>query len=61
MIPKDKVEAIIVKHEKIEKELSSSQIDPKEYAAKSKEYSELNNVISIAKNYLNYANEKKKN
>ena len=60
MIPKDKVEAIIVKHEKIEKELSSSQIDPKEYAAKSKEYSELNNVISIAKNYLNYENEKKK-
>ena len=59
MIPKDKVEAIIVKHEKIEKELSSSQIDPKEYAAKSKEYSELNNVISIAKNYLNYENEKK--
>ncbi len=60
MIPKDKVEAIIVKHENIEKELSSSQIDPKEYAAKSKEYSELNNVISIAKSYLNYENEKKK-
>ena len=60
MIPKDKIEAIIAKHINIEKELSSSKIDPKIYAKKSKEYSELSGVISIAKNYLNYDNEKKK-
>ena len=37
MIPKDKVEAIVSKHDKIEKELSSGSIDTKTYAQKSKE------------------------
>ena len=41
MIPKDKVEAIVSKHNSIEKELSSGNIDPKKFADKSKEYSEL--------------------
>ena len=41
MIPKEKVEAIVSKHNSIEKELASGSIDPKNFAEKSKEYSEL--------------------
>ena len=43
----------------LEKELSSGNIDPKLFAKKSKEYSNLGNIISIAKEYLNFDNEKK--
>ena len=42
MIPKDKVEAIVSKHNSIEKELSSGNVDPKSFAEKSKEYGGLN-------------------
>ena len=52
MIPKEKVEAIVSKHNNIEKELSSGQIDPKTFATKSKEYSDLGNIIVVAKEYL---------
>ena len=54
MLPKSKVEDIIIRYENIEKELSSGKINPKEFAEKSKEYSELKNIVDIAKNYLNY-------
>ena len=54
MLPKSKVEDIIILYENIEKELSSGKINPKEFAEKSKEYSELKNIVDIAKNYLNY-------
>ena len=59
MIPKEKVEAIVSKHNTIEKELSSGNIDPKKFAEKSKEYSELGNILKNAISYLNFSNEKR--
>ena len=59
MIPIQKVKEIISKHELLEKELSSGSLEPKLFAKKSKEYSNLENIISTAKNYLNFENEKK--
>ena len=59
MIPKDKVEAIVLNYNKIEKELSSSNLDPKKYVEKSKEYYELKGIIDYAKNYLNFEKERK--
>ena len=59
MIPKEKVEAIVSKHNSIEKELSSGNIDPKKFAEKSKEYSELGNILKNAISYLNFSNEKR--
>ena len=59
MIPKDKVEAIVLNCNKIEKELSSSNLDPKKYVEKSKEYSELKGILNYAKSYLNFEKEKK--
>ena len=59
MIPLQKVKDIISKHNNLEKELSSGKIEPKLFAKKSKEYSNLGNIISTAKEYLNFDNEKK--
>ena len=59
MIPKDKVEAIVSKHNLIEKELSSGSLDSKKFAEKSKEYSELGGVLKCAVSYLSYENDKK--
>ncbi len=59
MIPEDKVKDIITKHDALEKELSSGNIDPKLYAKKSKEYSNLGEVIQIAKEYVNFENNKR--
>tara|TARA_A100001011_G_scaffold127929_1_gene134961 strand:- start:839 stop:1912 length:1074 start_codon:yes stop_codon:yes gene_type:complete len=59
MIPKEKVEAIVSKHNSIEKELASGSIDPKNFAEKSKEYSELGDILKNAKGYLNFTKEKK--
>ena len=59
MIPKEKIEAILSKHNSIEKELSSGNIDPKNFAEKSKEYAELGIILKNAKGYLNFTNEKK--
>ncbi len=59
MIPLQKVKEIIVKHNSLEKELSTGNIDPKLFAKKSKEYSSLGNIISVAKEYLNFETEKK--
>tara|TARA_B100000575_G_scaffold292909_1_gene302636 strand:- start:664 stop:1740 length:1077 start_codon:yes stop_codon:yes gene_type:complete len=58
MIPIDKVKDIISKHDSLEKELSSGKIDPKLFAKKSKEYSNLGGIISIAREYINFENEK---
>ena len=49
MVPIDKVKDIITKHDSLEKELSSGKVDPKLFAKKSKEYSNLGGVISIAR------------
>ena len=59
MIPLEKVKDIIKQHNFLEKELSSGNIDAKSFAKKSKEYSNLGSIISIAKEYLNFEKEKK--
>ena len=59
MIPLQKVQEIITKYDILEKELSSGKVEPKQFAKKSKEYSNLGNIISIAKSYINFDNEKK--
>jgi peptide chain release factor 1 len=58
MIPKEKIEALVARHDSIEKELSSGNIESKLYASKSKEYSELGNIIKFARNYLKIEQEK---
>ena len=58
MIPLQKVKDIISKHDVLEKELSSGALDPKSFAKKSKEYSNLGNIISIAKEYINFEKDK---
>ena len=59
MIPLQKVKDIIDKHNILEKELSSGKVDPKLFAKKSKEYSNLGRIILVAKKYINFENEKK--
>tara|TARA_B100002019_G_C21243695_1_gene587049 strand:+ start:117 stop:1190 length:1074 start_codon:yes stop_codon:yes gene_type:complete len=59
MIPLKKVQEIIDKHDMLEKELSLGNIDPKFYAKKSKEYSDLGNIVKIAKEYVRFDYEKK--
>ncbi len=59
MIPIEKVQDIIARHDNLEKELSSSSIDPKNFAKKSKEYSSLGSIVSIARDYLKFDTEKK--
>ena len=54
MIPIDKVRDIISKHELLEKELSSNEIDKKNFCKKSKEYSDLNEILNSAKQYLSF-------
>ena len=49
MIPLNTIRELISKHKLIEKELSSGNIDKKDFAKKSKEYSELNEIIDNAK------------
>ena len=59
MIPLDKVRDIITKYESLEKELSSGNVDSKLFAKKSKEYSSLGGIIMIAREYINFENEKR--
>ncbi len=59
MIPLQKVKDIILRHDALEKDLSSANIEPKLLAKKSKEYSNLGNIISIAKEYINFDTLKK--
>ena len=58
MIPIDKVKNIIERHILLEKELSSGKIQPKFLAKKSKEYSDLKNIIPIAKEYIDFEKNK---
>ena len=58
MIPKKNIEDLINKHSSLEKELSSSNLDTKLFAEKSKEYSDLNEIIDEAKKYISFDNEK---
>ena len=54
MIPAGKVKDLISRHKILEKELSSGEIDKNKFAEKSKEYSELNDIILISKQYIEY-------
>ena len=58
MIPIQKVKDIILKHETLEKELSSGSIDSKLFSKKSKEYSSLGNIITAARGYVNFEKDK---
>ena len=58
-LPLQKVKEIIDKHPELEKELSSSNIDSKSYAQKSKEYSNLNEIIKNALEFSNFDKIKK--
>jgi peptide chain release factor 1 len=58
MIPLKTVEDLIDKHSKLEKDLSSGDVDKKLFAEKSKEYSDLNEIIMSAKKYVSYETEK---
>ena len=59
MVPIQKVKEIISKHNNLEKELSSGNVEPKLFVKKSKEYSSLGNIISVAKEYVNFETQKK--
>jgi len=54
MIPLEKVKTLVVKHDDLEKELSTGTINPKTFAQKSKEYSELGNIVFYARAYLKF-------
>ena len=59
MIPQKTVEELIAKHSLLEKDLSSGDIDKKVFAEKSKEYSDLNEIIEDAKRYLSFDKDKR--
>ena len=58
MIPTKTIEELIEKHSILEKELSSGEIDKKLFAEKSKEYSDINEIIDIAKKYISFEKDK---
>ncbi len=59
MIPEKTIEELILKHSTLEKDLSSGDLDKKLFAEKSKEYSDVNEIIENAKNYISFENSKK--
>ncbi len=58
MIPLKTIKDLINKHSILEKDLSSGKIDKKLFAEKSKEYSDLNEVMNDAKIYISFENDK---
>ena len=58
MVPINKIEELISKHSLLEKELSSGKTEKKQFAEKSKEYSDLNDIIKQAKKYISFEKEK---
>ena len=59
MIPLKKVEDLVQKHKNLEGELSTGNLDKKLFAVKSKEYSDLNEIIEQVKKYLDFEKNKK--
>ena len=57
MLPQEKLKNLIDRHLKLERKLSSGEIDKKKIAEISKEYSDLNEIIKQVKDYLNYEKE----
>ena len=58
MIPQKTIEELITKHSSLEKDLSSGELDKKLFAEKSKEYSDVNEIIGNAKDYISFQSEK---
>ena len=58
MLPLDKVRDLISKHNSLEQDLSTGSVEKKKYAEKSKEYSNLNEIINEAKEYISFNKEK---
>ena len=58
MIPIKTIEDLITKHSSLEKDLSSGELDKKLFAQKSKEYSDVNEIVVIAKDYISFQREK---
>ena len=58
MIPLKTVEELIDKHSSLEKDLSSGNIDKRSFAEKSKEYSDLGEIISNARKYIEFDKDK---
>ena len=52
MIPQKTIQDLLNKHSILEKDLSKGNIDKKDFAENSKEYSDLNEIIEDAKNYI---------
>ena len=59
MIPAKTIEELLLKHSSLEKDLSSGKIDKKLFAEKSKEYSDVNEIIENARKYLSYEDDRK--
>ena len=59
MIPLEKVKKIIDSYQTLETELSSSNLDKKNFVKKSKEYSSIGEIIDQARGYLGIEKEKK--
>ena len=57
MVPLSKVQDLITKHSKLEK-IYLQEIDKKSFAEKSKEYSDLNDIIKEAVSYFNFQKNK---
>jgi peptide chain release factor 1 len=58
MIPLKTIQELIGKHSELEKDLSSGKIEKKVFAEKSKEYSDLNEIINDAKKYISFEKDK---
>ena len=58
MIPLKTIQELIGKHSELEKDLSSGKIEKNVFAEKSKEYSDLNEIINDAKKYISFEKDK---
>ncbi len=58
MIPLKTIEELLIKHSSLEKDLSSGNLDKKLFAEKSKEYSDVNEIVGNARDYISFQNEK---
>ena len=58
MIPQKTIQDLLDKHSFLEKELSKEDIDKKNFAEKSKEYSDLNEIVENAKGYISFDKDK---
>ena len=58
MIPQKTIEDLINKHSDLEKNLATGKIEKQIFAEKSKEYSDLNEIIDNARKYISFEKEK---